>query len=330
MLAIGSEHKNTPGSFLLARDTKSSKAVYWVPEQEYPLIPPSGNVLDLVESDWLLKFFKKYSLNKEQIKKLVHFYEDRETISLKLGDWKIREAFKYLEDHMLKILKSRFKDVSLKLEPYHDPNNLRGLAAISASFSGKSYAMASILLRPEFIKRKLYIFTPNIKDKSLLRLKARGNKSIFIDMNKITSPLSLDDFPPDSLVYMDDVFENLPRRRTANQFDLRASLLHLCNQILTRGRHHATKNGPGMSLILVSHILKNGSDTKTLWSELGGGLYLFPSSSKHTIVDFLRTKIGLSKHDVTRILDLATGSRSICFKLSRPMCAIWESGVYLL
>ena len=195
MLAIGNEYKNTPGSFLLARDTKSKKAVYWVPEQEYPLVSPSGNALDLVESDWLLKFFKKYSLNKQQIKKLVQFYEDSDTISLKIGDWKVKEAFKHLEDHMLKILKTRFKDTSLKLEPYHDPNNLRGLAAISASYSGKSYTMASILLRPEFIKRRCYVFTPNIKDTSLLRLKQRGKKTIFIDLNKIGSPLSLDDFP---------------------------------------------------------------------------------------------------------------------------------------
>ncbi len=330
MLAIGNEYKNTKNSYLLARDTKSNKPVYWIPNETYPKILPSGNVLSLVDDDWLLKFFKKYSLNKDQIQKLIEFYKDSDNISLKLKDWKLQTAFHKLEEHMLGILKSRFQDVSMSLEPYHDPDNLRGLAAISASYSGKSYLIASILLRPEFRKRTLYIFTPNTNDSSLLRLKERGKKTKFVDMNRIKSPLSLSDFPPDSLVLMDDAFEHLPRKKSVHGFDLRGSLLHLCNQILTRGRHHKTRNGPGMSLILVAHILKGGIETKTLWSELQGGLYLFPSASKHTIVDFLKSKIGLSKLDVTKILELAGSSRFVCFKLSKPMCAIWSTGIYLL
>ncbi len=331
MIAIGTEYKSKKGSVLLARDQKSSKEIYYIPDEEYPVQKPTGRVLDLVDPEFLLKnIFKKFGLNKEQIKKLIKFYEDSENISLKLDDWKVKQAFHKLEQRMLNVLKTRYKDITIDLQPYHDPDNLRSLAAIAASNSGKSYQVANILLRPEFFKRKLYILTPNANDSSLQRLKARGKKTVFIDLNKITSPLSISSFPVDSLVLYDDILEGIPRGKTAHGFDLRQSLLHLANTIMTRGRHHKSRGGPGMSLILVSHILKGGNDTKTLYTELQGGLYVFPSGSPHTIIDFLKTKIGFHKNDIERILDLSAGSRFICFRLSKPQCAIWSTGVYLL
>ena len=176
----------------------------------------------------------------------------------------------------------------------------------------------------------MYIFTPNVNDSSLLRLKARGKKTTFVDLTKITHQLHVSDFPPDSLCFFDDVYEGIPRGKTASGFDLRASLVQLGNEIMHRGRHHKSRHGPGMSFILVSHIFKAGSDTKSLWSELQGGLYVYPGGSPHVISDFLRTKMGLHKIDIHRILKLAEPSRFICFKLSKPQCAIFETGVYLL
>ena len=100
---------------------------------------------------------------------------------------------------------------------------------------------------------------------------------------------------------------------------------------MTKGRHYKKdKTSAGTGFIICSHVLKAGHDSKILYTELQGGLYLFPSNSPHQIVDFLNKKILMNKIDIKHIMKTAAGSRWIMFKLSKPMCAIFSHGIILL
>ena len=67
-----------------------------------------------------------------------------------------------------------------------------------------------------------------------------------------------------------------------------------------------------------------------IWNEVPY-LTVFPSSSPHKIRDFLTKSLNMHRQDVTRILSLAEGSRSICFHISgKPMFACWDTGICLL
>ena len=153
MIAVGKQFKKTKGSVLLATDLKSNKELYWVPSGEYPLQKPRGSPMDLINGDWLLKnVFRKYSLSKKQIKLLTNFYKNHEEVTLQLQDgWKIKSAFKALENRMLHILKTNYMDPTVSLQPYHNPDRIGTIGFIAPSHSGKTFAAASLLLRPEFI-----------------------------------------------------------------------------------------------------------------------------------------------------------------------------------
>lgn len=331
MLGIG--RLKTKTKTLLAVNTQGNVPVYFVPNEDYPQQKINGSPLRLVDPESLLKIFKKYSLKKSEISLLVDFYEnsDSEVLELEEGSVKLKMAFQKLEQLMLDALKNVFYDPSAKMQVYHDPKLFLGAAFIGPSHSGKTYAAGDILLRPEFEKTKLYVFTQNPTDPSILRLKTRGRYTVFVDLNKITSDLNLvDSVSPSSICLFDDIFE-LPRTTNANGYSLRKNLINLMNQILVRGRHHKkNKHAPGTSAIICAHMFKNAHDSKVLWNEAQGGIYIFPSSSPHKSKDFLKS-IGIHRVDLDRIFDFARDSRWICFKISqRPVHAIYENGVYLL
>jgi len=330
MLAVGKQHKKNKKSILLATDLKSNKEIYWLPDGEYPLQKPKGNPMDLIDGDWLLKnVFRKYNLGKKDIKLLTNFYKNPDEVTLRLEEgWKIKAAFKALEDKMLHVLKTMYIDPTIELQPYHNPDRIGTIGFIAPSFSGKSFAAASLLLREEFFKKKLYIFSPNAEsDPSLARLRQRpAKKTIFVDIDKIAGPLSLDMITPGSIVLFDDVFEFLSRDDPRRKW-----LLDFANVIMTKGRHYKKdKNSPGTGFIICSHVLKAGHDLKIFYTEIQGGLYLFPSNSPHQITDFLNKKIGMNKLDISNILKMSSGSRWVMFKFSRPLLAMWENGIILL
>ena len=112
MLAVGKKYAVHKGAILIATDKNNpQKPVYWLPNGEYPLQkPPPGNPLDLVDSDWLFKnVFRKYRLKMKEIKLLTNFYKNPGEVSLLLDDsWKIKAAFRALEERMLHVLKTNF------------------------------------------------------------------------------------------------------------------------------------------------------------------------------------------------------------------------------
>jgi hypothetical protein len=326
MLAIGNEHKSQPGAIHIATDLNSKQKVYYVTEQEYPLQKPKTEALKLISSDWLLKLFKKYSLKKASIKMLLDFYKDPASTSIALdGNWKLRQAFEKLEERMLSKLKTFYEDKSADFEVEITPEKFRTVAFISASGHGKSWAAASLMLRKHFFKRKLYVFTTQINDPSLARLKERGKKTVFIDLEKIEEELTLSMFPVDSVILVDDVLETLPK-----DSPVRHTIRELVGLVALKGRHHKSKNGPGMSLIVCAHLFRGGNNTKILWTEITN-LFVFPSSSPHMIKEFLTKKIGIARIDIENILKHSEGSRWVHFKFSgKPMFSSWKTGLYLL
>jgi len=330
MIAVGKQHKKVKGSVLLAKDLKSNKEIYWLPDGEYPLIKPKGNPMDLIDGDWLLKnVFRKYSLGKKEIRMLINFYKNPAEVTLHLDDsWKVKAAFKALEDRMLHVLKTIYVDPTIDLQPFHNPDRIGTIGFIAPSHSGKTYAATELALREEFFKKKMYIFSPNAEtDPSLARLRQRpAKKTIFVDLEKIAGPLSLDMITKGSIVMYDDVFEFLSRDDPRRKW-----LLDFANVIMTKGRHwRKDAKSPGTGFIICSHVLKAGHDLKIFYTEIQGGLYLFPSNSPHQIVDFLSKKIGMNKLDINKILKLSRGSRWVMMKLSRPLLAMWSNGIILL
>ena len=332
MIAYGSKYKKRKGSILLAKDNETNQSIFYVPDEEYPLQRIRGSPLQLINQDELLGLFKKHSLKKAEISKLINFYREPDETTLELGDdFKLRLCFKKLEEMMLNALKTTFLDPSAELQVYHNPDLLLGIALIGPTAAGKTWMAGNILLRPEFAKIKCYIFTLNPSDPSITRLKARGKYSVFVDLNQITSPLKLTrDVSPGSLLLFDDIF-SLKRGENEDGHNLRKNLTNLINQTLSRGRHHRkTKTSRGCSAIICAHLFKNAHDSRVLWNEVNA-LYVYPSSSPHQIKDFVIKKLGIHKRDVEAIMAFAKGSRHICFKISgKPMYATWETGMMLL
>ena len=331
MLSVGKHIKN---AMLLASDENNETNLWFVKDQEYPTQTPRGDIMGLISADWLLKsIFKKYSLKRDEIKTLLNFYKDPDVMTLDVGDnWRFRQALSSLEAKMVSVLKNRIRDPSANFVVNHDPKTMLSLAFIGPSRSGKTTKAVSIICDDiRFNKRKCYVFTTNPTDPALLRLKERGKKTIFVDLDKITSPLDLKrDFPPGCLIFCDDVLDTLSRRDDANGFNLRKTLLHIVNQCLLHGRHHAKKGQPGVSLFLCTHIIRGSQDTKVLHSE-STNVYLYPTNSNAKIKDYLLKTVGLHKDDISNILKMSEGTRWLYFRInSRPLICIWKTGAYLL
>lgn len=334
MIAVGDAHRKTKGSVKLAINEESrDTGVYFVPDGDYPLQRPSGSPLSLIDPDWLLKnVFRKYALSKREIKALIQFYSDFEQDEMVFESWKLRQAYQVTEQRMLTLMKTTHLDPTARFMPYFDPMNLRSCAFVAPSGSGKTYLATDILLKPELRNVKCYVFSLNIGDPSLMRLKERGRSTVFVDLDKIDRPLILErDFPPGCVLYFDDVFDGLPKTKDERGFSLRQSLLDLMNKCLVKGRHHRkSKTSPGCTVFLCSHVFKSGRDSSTLWTEVKN-LFVFPSASSHSLRDFMRTKLLMHPADIKRILKLSGGTRWLALRLvERPMAAIWEKGVLLL
>lgn len=338
MLVVGSEHKKKK-NVQLALDKNSNQAIYWTDDdgdQEIAARPGSGP-LALIDPDDLLRVFKKYGLSKKEIRLVVNFYENFED----LGDavtqsWKLKRAFEDIEQLMIQTLKTTYIDPTADLIPWFDGESLRSCAFVAASNAGKTWMATDILLRPELSKAKVYVFTMNPEDPSITRLKDRGKRyTIFVDLEKVRArgkPLILErDFPKDSIIFYDDVLDALQNCRDPRKFCLRKTLVALMNRVLVKGRHHrSSRTSRGSCMFLCSHLFKGGRDQSTLWAEVKN-VFLFPSASKHQVMDFLKTKLMMHTKDAKRVLKHSDKSRWVCLRLvEKPMAAIFQTGIMLL
>ena len=332
MLQVGSKHgRKVAGGVLIARDTANNQNIWWVPDKKdaLPTQKICGNPLQVVENEEMLRIFKKFSLGKKDIAKLMNFYKDPDELDIDFGDeWKLKCAFQCLEKLIIRSLKTCYVNECASLQTLYDQSTNHSHALIGPTRSGKTYGMAQILLRPEFENRKVYVFSLNPSDSSIQMLKQRKRKrkTVFVDMDRVHErKMKLrDSVSPDSILVFDDTLE---LERTD---PMRGTLLALMNETLSRGRHHkSSRNSPGCAAYFCGHIFKAGRDLQYLWNEVPY-LSVYPSSSKHKIRDFLIKSLNLHRNDVDRILGLAEGSRSICFHIQKPMFAQWDTGLCLL
>jgi len=327
MLSFLKNAKKKKGAVLLATDTRGDK-VYWIPEETYAVqTPPLNNVLDMVEPEYLLKsIFKKYGLNRGEIKKLTTFYESPDSHLDVDGNWKMKSAFEALEKHLMRLLKVQYYNKVADLFPVIDGSKKAHVVAFGPSGSGKTSALVKILMQPSFANRKVYIFTTQANDLSLKPLKERGKKSVFIDLEKIPENLDLTThFPHDSVLFFDDIIDSLPP-----QSPVRKTLLNLVSSTLVRGRHHRKKDGcPGCSVFVAGHKFKQGRATTRIWDEADYCL-LYPSSSEHSVRHFAVNHLGVHTKEMSKILKFSKGSRFFTLKLNRPRCAIAKHSVLLL
>ena len=327
MLAFTKNARKKKGAVLLATDTRGEK-VYWIPEETYAVqTPPLKNVLDMVEAEYLLKnIFKKYGLNRGEIKKLTNFYESLDSHLETDSSWKLKSAFQALEKHLMHLLKVQYHDKVADLFPVIDGSKKAHVVAFGPSGAGKTSALVKILMHDSFAGRKIYIFTSQANDSSLKPLKERGKKSVFIDLDKIPDDLDLcSHFPPDSVLFFDDILDSLPLSSP-----IRKCLINLISTTLVKGRHHKKKAGcPGCSVFCAGHKFKQGKATTRIWDEADYCL-LYPSSSEHSVRHFAVNHLGVHTKEMSKILKFSQGSRFFTLKLNRPRCSISKHSVLLL
>lgn len=333
MLAIGSKHsQKKEKAVLIAKDKANSKNIYWLPDSKdkLPTQKICGDPLKMLDEEEMLRVFKKYSLSKKQIQGLLEFYKDPDLMEIDFdSDWKLKCAFNQIEKMIIKTLKTTYLNPCSDIIPHFDPSRMHGQAFVGPTRSGKTYAMCQVLLQDQFASTKVYVFTLNEHDPSIALLKKRKkSKTVFIDLKKIDPNRQLRlrrDCSPDSILVFDDVME-LPRSDP-----LRANLINLMNETLSRGRHHKSrKDSNGCSAMVAAHHFRSGMDSKTLWNEVSY-LTIYRSSSPHKSYDFLTKTLNIHRKDVQRIFEMSEGCRSICFHVSgKPMYAAWATGICLL
>jgi hypothetical protein len=291
------------------------------PEQR----PPSDELLNLLSSDELLDIFRKFKLKKDDIDKLTEFYNQSDVTTIDLGGkWNLERSFRAVEAKILEKLKTTYFHKG-KLFPHFEGRLSLGLQG--PSMSGKSHMASSILLQEQFKNRKVYIFSTQPEDSSLQRLNQpprSKSKNIFMDLEKINRPLKITDFPKeDAICFFDDVFDALP-----SNSDLRTNLSNLLKSILVRGRHHKkSKNGLGLSAIVVFHMPRQGRVSSSWHIELKD-LITFPSSSKASTIDFLRQKYHMPKRELDYLFSMFKG-RYFHLHLHQPLYCTAENLVIL-
>ena len=327
MISFSKTARKKKGAVLLATDAKGDK-VYWIPEETYAVqTPPLKNVLDMVAPEYLLKsIFKKYGLNRGEIKKLTNFYESPDNFLETESSWKLKTAFEALEKHLMHLLKVQYHAKVADLFPAIDGGKKAHVVAFGPSGSGKTSALVKILMQQSYAHRKLYVFTTQADDTSLRPLKERGKKTVFIDLKKIPDDLDLcSHFPPDSVLFFDDILDSLTLGSP-----VRKCLVNLVQRTLVAGRHHKKKQGcPGCSVFVAGHKFKQGKSTTRIWDEADYCL-LYPSSSEHSVRHFAVNNLGVHSKEMTKILKFSKGSRFFTLKLNRPRACISRHSVLLL
>lgn len=203
-----------------------------------------------------------------------------------------------------------------EMRPIPDPDGRQCLYIAAPSGSGKTtyvgeYARA---FRKIFPKSDIYLFSKiDAEDEPAFK----GLKMISIALNEelITEPIEMDEFPDWSLVIFDDC-------DTISNNKIKESVMKTKNSLLELGRHN------NIYVIVTSHLINKGYETKTVINE-AHMITIFPSSgSFHNIEYFLKNNIGMSKKDIQKILKLQ--SRWVTIVKNYPQCVFYQTGGYIL
>lgn len=313
---------------VIAKSSDGELQVGIVPKSELPLQrPPQDEVLDLIDSETLLKIFRKFKLKRDQIEILTRFYENEDEVVNLDGNYTLQKAFVEVEKTILDLLKNEFSTTQHKLKSVFKGRLALGLQGASAS--GKTWAAVDILCSEEYRNTKLFVFSAQPNDQSLKRLKTERPKSktILIDVDKIGErDITLNDFSKneDAIILVDDIFDAYPEKN-----EMRKTMVHLVRSILVKGRHHKSRRSQkGLGCVVIFHRARQGQTSNTWYSELRD-IIVFPKSNSASTVEWLRSKYHLQKKFLDRLFKRVSG-RGVHFHLHNPMYVVAENFVQII
>ena len=341
MLAVGKEldFAEYPNKQLLALDDNKNLKCFFVESdvEELPFQKLSGNsIFDWLDPDDFHKLIKRWGLTKKESKLISEFFSKREDDSLDLQEhdnYRVRSAFKAIEGALIKGLKTVYNGPSgLKLRPHFSGSvfqdgSTQNVCIQGPSGSGKTTFAVDELMKPAFSKHHIVIISATPSDRSFDRLRTRRKKiTTFVDLELIKEPLNLQllvnrDRP--TLLFVDDVFDSLSTRVGSEEAQKRLWIADLVTNVLTRGRVN------NVSTWIVLHRPKGGRITENLYGECAY-IVVFPRNNREIYRKMITEKLGIGKKTVEAIFDRSGRSRYIVFRISSPMCAIWENGIQLL
>lgn len=203
------------------------------------------------------------------------------------------------------------------LEPMPNVDGRDVIYIAGPSGSGKSTYASEYMtnFKKIFPQANIFVFSRVTQDEKIDKLLPYR---IAIDTNLINNPIDIfAELQEGDLVLFDDC-------DTIQDKKIRDAVSKVQNDILETGRH---KN---IYILVTSHLI-NGNDrknTRTILNE-AHSITIFPKSgSKYQIEYMLKNYIGLSKKQITDILQI--DSRWITIGKSYPQYVMWRRGVCLI
>ena len=199
-----------------------------------------------------------------------------------------------------------------KLYPLPNPDKVERVYIAGISGSGKSYFSS------EYIKKYLSL----LKNNEFYLTSTIDNDEVIdkLEPNRITPDelaecgIDIDDMK-NSIWCFDDV---LSIRDTATRKDVLRIIEHLAE----------TSRHDKISLVITSHLINNGLETKKILNE-ATKIVLFPKSNKRNIKVFLENYECFNTDDIKRLLNLS--SRYVMLdKSGDRQIIIYEKGAYLV
>ena len=199
------------------------------------------------------------------------------------------------------------------------------IAVLGKSGSGKSHFIGQLLDSMTSKKfgnpeRKIVIISGVEQDDALDKERGpKDQKSLPIRLNLDNERLgevTIDDLDG-SIVIFDDT-ENISDKV------VNTTLHRLRNSICERGRHH------NIDLLSVSHNALGGHMTRLVHSE-STGCVVFPQYTQfHTLNAYLTKYIGLSKENISKVVQLGKVSRYVYISNLSPCYIVYMKGVFLI
>lgn len=178
--------------------------------------------------------------------------------------------------------------------------------------SGKSTWASNYIRKYKKIypKSKFYIFSGVSKDAPLDELNPIRVK---LDSKLVENPISIEEFPYDSIVLFDDI-------DTLEDREVRREVLKLRDRLLEKGRHK------GIYVISITHNPTSGMDTKMSLLE-SSSVVLFPKGGDiYHMENVLKKYMGYNKKNINSIINLNT--RWIHCHKRYPKYIIHEKGCF--
>jgi hypothetical protein len=302
-------------------------------DEDCPPACHTKNVLQLLTRDDWNSVVKKYRLSNAAIRKLRLFWSLGET-EFNTDSARLQWAFTDLEQTMLNRMKRIVRAKrGVKFLPWHDatPNNhsVSNHMIMGNTASGKTTMACKLLCRENSNgecwskNRDVVCFSMHPEDPSLAPARKKIGKKRWHDVSfsKIDGQLDISMLPKGCLCIFDDCLEM--------QGDFRCKVLHgLINQVMTTGRHWKSKNGRGTEAICITH---RGSSRNLQTARLASRFWtLFPQGSKQQMVHILKSRLALTKRQISTMLENCKNSRYCTFDLHHPQKMISERHVQLL